>query len=139
MLYVVVALYVLDIRIDDAVFVLEKRRQPSARDIAVFVDGRCQYRTPMCSIPAWIIGAPAEEGNAKGSARYDHNVYQSPRILRLRRMLDMSSTFFLSCGPNRRSTSCKYAGLVKYLRQASSLNSRTCLALKCLVGSGWHS
>src|SRR5437667_10837025 len=68
---------VLDLRVDDADLVLEKRRQVTTRQIAVFVDRGRQHRTTVFAIPLGIVGAATEERDSKGCAADDHSGFLS--------------------------------------------------------------
>src|ERR1700688_126839 len=60
-----------DLGIDDARLILEERRQPPYRDVAILVDGGADNRATVLAEPRWIIGATAEQRNAKrGAADY---------------------------------------------------------------------
>jgi hypothetical protein len=48
--------------------ILEKRRQPTARNKTGFVDGGREDRASVFPVPHGIVGAPAKERNAKWSA-----------------------------------------------------------------------
>jgi hypothetical protein len=66
------ALAILDLRVNDPNPMLEERRQMTAGEITVFVDGGGQHRAAMFPIPRWIIGAAAEERDTKGSSANNH-------------------------------------------------------------------
>ncbi len=63
---------VFDAGIDDAVLVLEELRQVAAVDVAVLVDRGREHRAAVAPHPGRVIGAAAEERDAKGSAGDDH-------------------------------------------------------------------
>src|SRR5580700_1559159 len=62
----------LDLGIDDLRLVLEKRRQPAHADVAIFVDRGADHRTAVLAKPRRIIGAAAEQRDAKRGAADDH-------------------------------------------------------------------
>ena len=64
----------LDLGIDDLVPVLEERRQLAQGDVAVLVDRGAEHGPAMLLEPGGIVGAAAEEGDAKGRAGDDHAV-----------------------------------------------------------------
>jgi hypothetical protein len=61
-----------DLAVNDANPVLEKRRQMTAGEPAVFIDRRRQHRAAVDAIPGGIIGAAAEKRDAKRSPADDH-------------------------------------------------------------------
>ena len=77
-------LTILDLRVNDPNPVLEERRQMTAGEITVFVDGGRQHRAAMFPIPRGIIGAAAEERDAKGSSANNHcPIIAAPDLNRL--------------------------------------------------------
>ncbi len=61
-----------DVRINDAVAMLEKRREIAASEIAVFVDCRGENRSAMLGRPLGIIGAASKKGDPEWGAGNDH-------------------------------------------------------------------
>src|SRR5580692_10068673 len=62
----------LDLGINDFRLVLEERRQPAHADVAIFVDRGADHRAAMLAKPRRIIGAAAEQRDAKRGAADDH-------------------------------------------------------------------
>src|SRR5580700_7141144 len=62
----------LDFGINDFRLVLEERRQPAHADVAIFVDRGADHRAAVLAKPRRIIGATAEQRNAKRGAADDH-------------------------------------------------------------------
>jgi hypothetical protein len=62
-----------DLRVDDAVLVLEEGRQIAARDVTVLVNGRRQDRAAVLFVPRGIIRPAAEERDAKRCACDDQS------------------------------------------------------------------
>src|SRR5580693_2653333 len=62
----------LDLGINDLRLVLEERRQPAHADVAIFVDRGADHRTAVLAKPRRIIGAAAEQRDAKRGAADDH-------------------------------------------------------------------
>src|SRR5689334_7822896 len=62
----------LDSRVDDAVFMLEERRQAADAEVAVFVDGGSDDCAAMFLIPGAVIGSAAEQRYANGCTADDH-------------------------------------------------------------------
>jgi len=60
-LYVFNTAYVLDMRIHDAVLVLEKRGEIPARDMAILINRRRQHPPAMLLIPLRIVGTTPEK------------------------------------------------------------------------------
>ena len=65
-------LAVLHLGVDHAILVLEERRQIAAGDVAVLVDGGREDGAAVLPIPGRIVGAAAEEGDAKWGSADDH-------------------------------------------------------------------
>ena len=65
----------LDFGIDNAKTVFKERRQVAARQVAILVNAGRQHRAAMRAVPRRIIGAAAEERNAKGSSTDDHKEF----------------------------------------------------------------
>src|SRR5437660_12073598 len=61
------------LRIENSAMVFEKRRQPSAVEVAIFVDRRRQHCAAVFSTPYRIVGSPAEKGYAEWCARNNHS------------------------------------------------------------------
>src|SRR5213082_3430794 len=59
--------------INEAMLVVEERRQPSAADVAVLVDRRGENCAAMAAIPLRIIAPPAEERDSERGAADDHD------------------------------------------------------------------
>src|SRR5690606_13470348 len=72
MLDLLVILHQLDARVDDAVLVLEERRQAPHADVAIFVDRHAQHGAAVLAIPGRVIRTSAEQRNAEGGAADDH-------------------------------------------------------------------
>ena len=64
----------LDLAVDDADAVLEERRQIAAGEVAILVDGGGQDGAAVLPIPARVVGAAAEEGDAEGGSADDHSL-----------------------------------------------------------------
>src|ERR1700731_972109 len=62
----------LDLGINDLRLVLEERRQPARGDVAIFVDRGPDHRAAVLAKPRRIIGATAEQRDAKRGAADDH-------------------------------------------------------------------
>src|ERR1700686_4511790 len=62
----------LDAGINDFCLVLEERRQPAHADVAIFVDSGPDPRPPALAKPRRIIGAAAEQRDAKRGAADNH-------------------------------------------------------------------
>src|SRR6202795_463386 len=75
------------LRIENSGMVLEEWRQPSAIEVAIFVDRSRQHCAAVFSIPYRIVGSPTEKGYAERCARNNHS--RSPRFER-------SDTSFIS-------------------------------------------
>src|SRR5262249_33908602 len=63
-----------DLSVNNAEAMFEKRRQVPASQITVFVDAGGKNGAAVLAIPGWIISAPAEKRDAKGSAANNHRV-----------------------------------------------------------------
>ena len=50
----------------------KKRRKITAREIAIFIDGRTQHRTTVVAVPCRVIGAATKERNTKRRPADDH-------------------------------------------------------------------
>src|SRR5580700_10123762 len=61
-----------DLGINDLRLVLEERRQPAHADVAIFVDRGADHRAAVLAKPRRIIGAAAEQRDAKRGAADDH-------------------------------------------------------------------
>ena len=55
------AAHIFNERVDDAMFMLEKRREVPTADMAIFIDRGRQHNPAMLLIPSRIVGASAEE------------------------------------------------------------------------------
>src|SRR3984893_1967264 len=62
----------LDLGINDLRPVLEERRQPAHADVAIFVDRGADYRAAVLAKPRRIVGAAAEQRDAKRGAADNH-------------------------------------------------------------------
>ena len=69
----------LDYRIDDAVTMLEERRQRAHAQIAVLVDRHAEHRATMLADPVGVIGPAAEQRHAEGRPADDHFT-PSPKV-----------------------------------------------------------
>src|SRR5882757_6809242 len=66
------AMTAFDLGIDDLNAVLEERRQVSAGEVTVFVDGGGQHGPAMLTIPGGIVGPAAKERDSVWGAADDH-------------------------------------------------------------------
>ena len=67
-------------RIDDAVLVLEERRQVAAGDVAVLVDTRCEYCSAVLAEPRRVVGTAPKERDAERSASDNHGKLKGNRF-----------------------------------------------------------
>jgi hypothetical protein len=65
---------VLDLGVHHTDFVLEEGRQIPARQIAVFIDRRCEDSPAMLAIPGGIVRSTPEERNAVWSSADDQSL-----------------------------------------------------------------
>ena len=72
--------HVLNLRVNNAMFVLKKRRQMAATDVTILVDGRGQHRAAVLLIPSRVVGAAAEKRDAKWGAGDDHDELMQARL-----------------------------------------------------------
>src|SRR5713226_8040885 len=72
MLYFADFLYVLDVRVNYAMLVVEERRQASHTYEAVPVNSKAEHAAPVFAVPGWIVRAAPEQGHPKRCARDYH-------------------------------------------------------------------
>ena len=71
-------LTVLDLRVDNAVAMLEEGREVATVNVAVLVDRRGQHGAAVLGIPFGIVGAATEEGDPKRGSADDHALPSRP-------------------------------------------------------------
>src|SRR5579883_3511498 len=69
----------LDARVDDAVLVLEERRQVAHTDAAIFVDRHAEHGPAVLAVPDRVIRAAAEQRDPERSAADDHATLRTAR------------------------------------------------------------
>src|SRR3954471_4747910 len=59
--------------INEAVLVVEERRQPAAADVSVLIDRGGENRTGVLAVPLRVIAPPTEERDPERGAADDHD------------------------------------------------------------------
>ena len=59
-------------RVNNAVAMLEKRREIAKADVTIFINGGANYGAAMPPIPYGIVGSPAEKRDAERRSAHDH-------------------------------------------------------------------
>ena len=65
-------LHIFNVRVNDAMLVLEKWWQTTTSYVAVFIDSGCQYCTTMAPVPLGIVRASSKKGYPERGSRNDH-------------------------------------------------------------------
>src|SRR6266567_3842964 len=70
-------LHVLDLRVNDAILVLEEGWQIAAADVAVLIYGGGEHDAAVTLVPRWIVRSSAKERDAERGASDDHRDFES--------------------------------------------------------------
>src|ERR1041384_3076720 len=80
-----------DLRINNAMPMLEKRRKVAKADVAIFVDGGSDHSATVLAMPRGIVRSSAEERNSERSSAHDHARATSVRNGKLEKLPPQTS------------------------------------------------